>query len=95
MEEKSWAFITNSGYRFGGNADSGIQRNTQVELKNGAEGRTRTADTWIFSPVKAVLSSISECYSVQINPNLIPRSTTDSVERCAGCEQADSINRGH
>ena len=32
LEEKSWAFITNIGYRFGGNSDSGIQRNTQVEL---------------------------------------------------------------
>ena len=32
LEEKYWMFVTNSGYRFGDNPNSGIQRNTQVEL---------------------------------------------------------------
>jgi transcriptional regulator with XRE-family HTH domain len=32
IEMKYWAFVTNSGYRFGDNPDSGIQRNTQTEL---------------------------------------------------------------
>ena len=32
VEARYWAFVTNSGYRFGGDPNSGIQRNTQVEL---------------------------------------------------------------
>lgn len=32
LEEKYWVFVINSGYRFGDNPDSVIQRNTQVEL---------------------------------------------------------------
>jgi hypothetical protein len=32
LEDKYWVFVTNSGYRFGDNPNSGIQRNTQVEL---------------------------------------------------------------
>ena len=32
IETRYWAFVTNSGYRNGGNSNSGIQRNTQVEL---------------------------------------------------------------
>ena len=32
VEARYWAFVTNSGYRFGDDPNSGIQRNTQVEL---------------------------------------------------------------
>ena len=32
VEARYWAFVTNNGYRFGDDPNSGIQRNTQVEL---------------------------------------------------------------
>ena len=48
--------VINSGYRFGDNPGLIIQRKTQVERKRGAEGRTRTADTWIFNPLLYQLS---------------------------------------
>ena len=42
IEARYWAFVTNSGYRFGDNPDTGFSRNTQVELeKFGTEGRSR------------------------------------------------------
>ena len=32
LEQRYWAFVTNSGYRSGDNPEFNIQRNTQVEL---------------------------------------------------------------
>ena len=54
---------------------------------NGAEGQTRTAGTWIFSPMKRVLSCVAECFLVQIKPSSSPWSTADSIEWCAVCVQ--------
>ena len=54
---------------------------------NGAEGRTRTADTWIFSPMNRVLLRVAECFPVRLDPSLISCSTDDSVEWCAVCVQ--------
>ena len=43
LEQRYWAFVTNSGYRFGDNPESGISRNTQLELRKvGTEGGSRT-----------------------------------------------------
>ena len=61
--------------------------------KDGAEGRTRTADTWIFSPMNVVFPSAPEWFSVQFSPSLIPLSTTDSIEWCAVCVQ--DVSRGN
>ncbi len=43
IEARYWAFVTNSGYTFGDNPESGISRNTQLELRKvGTEGGSRT-----------------------------------------------------
>ena len=73
IEEKYWAFVTNSGYRFGDNPDSGIRRNTQVELnkmvpRGGLEPPTHGFSVLPNDPVNAFLDDrISRGLSDQVN----------------------------
>ena len=65
LEQRYWAFVTNSGYRFGDNPDSGIQRNTRVELnkmvpRGGLEPPTHGfSDHWSGTLETAVISRLN------------------------------------